>query len=515
MQTFFGYIRVSTVKQGTQGVSLQEQKRSIEQYAQLRSFRIVEWYEERETAAKYGRPVFTEMMSRLKARDAGGVIMHKIDRSARNLRDWVELSELADAGIAVHFSNEGVDLSSTMSRYSADIHAASAAHYIRNLREETLKGLYGRLKQGLYPWQAPIGYCDEGRGKAKSIDPVQGPLVRRAFELYGQGTYSLKTLRKEMHAIGLRNRAGGAVSLNGLNRMLRNSFYIGIIEVSVNGQTFKGVHEPLIASSLFVRVQDVLDGKIHARAAKHDFTFRKLLSCGGCGLSLVGERQKGRVYYRCHTPGCGTSIREDLIEAFVVSELAKMTLSEDEHQELVRAVNGLRGQSEERNEEFRANLQLQRAAAEERLNRLTDALLDGIIDKEDHAARRQELLREIRSIEERITAAEEGAGGTINMVDQFLEQAKSLEESYILALPHEKRDFLRGATSNRSVSGKCVEFAWLDEYRVLAERAKLDDCDHLRDVPRTFGELCKLFEKRAEEAKQKKSLRSPGSPTVH
>jgi DNA invertase Pin-like site-specific DNA recombinase len=493
MESFFGYIRVSTVKQGTQGVSLQEQKASIEYYAQVRGFSIVEWYEERETAAKYGRPVFTTMMQRLTRREAAGVIMHKIDRSARNLRDWVELSELADSGLAVHFSNEGVDLSSTMSRYSADIHAASAAHYIRNLREETLKGLYGRLKQGLYPWQAPIGYLDQGRGKAKIVDPIQGPLVRRAFELYAQGTSNLKSLRRDMEAVGLRNKHGGAVSLNGLNRILRNTFYIGIIKVTVNGQTFKGVHEPLVSSAVFDRVQDVLDGKIHARAGKHDFTFRKLLSCKACGLSLIGERQKGRVYYRCHTKGCGASVREDVIEDLVVGQLSAMTLSIEEHEQLLHEVNALRGQAAMSAEEVVRSLGLKRDAAEERLNRLTDALIDGMIAREDHGARRSGLLREIRAIEEQIARTKEEGGGPMNMVDQFLERAKSLEQSYIFALPHEKRDFLRDATSNRVVSGKNVEIAWLDEYRALAERPKLDGCDHLRDVPRTHEYLLRLL----------------------
>jgi hypothetical protein len=384
------------------------------------------------------------MMQRLKAREAGGVIMHKIDRSARNLRDWVELSDLADAGVAVHFSNEGVDLSSTMSRYSADIHAASAAHYIRNLREETLKGLYGRLKQGLYPWQAPIGYVDQGRGNAKIVDPIQGPL------------------------------------------MLRNSFYIGIIKVTVNGQTFQGVHEPLVSSAVFDRVQDVLDGKIHARVTKHDFAFRKLLSCAACGLSLIGERQKGRVYYRCHTAGCAASIREDVVEDLVVGQLATMTLSTEEHDQLIQEVNSLRGQVATSVEKARKSLGLKRVAAEERLNRLTDALIDGMIDREDHGARRSSLLREIRAIDEQIGRTTEEGGGPMDMVDRFLERAKSLEQSYISALPHERRDFLRDATSNRVVSGKNVEIAWLDEYRALAERPKLDECDHLRDVPRTF-----------------------------
>jgi len=34
--------------------------------------------------------------------------MHKIDRSARNLRDWSDLGELIDRGIAVHFAHESV-----------------------------------------------------------------------------------------------------------------------------------------------------------------------------------------------------------------------------------------------------------------------------------------------------------------------------------------------------------------------------------------------------------------------
>jgi hypothetical protein len=42
-----------------------------------------------------------------------------------------------------------------------------AADFIRNLREETKKGFYGRLKQGLFPPPAPLGYPGCGGGKPK------------------------------------------------------------------------------------------------------------------------------------------------------------------------------------------------------------------------------------------------------------------------------------------------------------------------------------------------------------
>ena len=49
-----------------------------------------------------------------------GVIIHKIDRSAGNLRDRADLGELIDAGIEVHFANESPDLNSRGGRLSAD-----------------------------------------------------------------------------------------------------------------------------------------------------------------------------------------------------------------------------------------------------------------------------------------------------------------------------------------------------------------------------------------------------------
>src|SRR4029077_2705893 len=129
-------------------------------------------------------PVFSQMLKALKSGKVAGVIIHKIDRSARNLRDWADLIELSDSGIEIHIASENLDLRSRGGRLSADIQAVVAADYIRNLREETRKGFYGRLKQGLYPLAAPIGYLDRGKGKPKEPDPAKAPLVRRAFELY-------------------------------------------------------------------------------------------------------------------------------------------------------------------------------------------------------------------------------------------------------------------------------------------------------------------------------------------
>jgi site-specific DNA recombinase len=179
MKTCFGYVRVSTVKQGN-GVSLEAQKEAILSFASRHNISISRWFEEKVTAAKRGRPVFNRMVTDLKRHRADGVIFHKIDRSARNFADWARIGDLAEAGIDIHFATESLDFRSRGGRLTADIQAVIAADYIRNLREETLKGIEGRLKQGIYPFKAPTGYRDNGRGRPKSIDPTKGPLVRRA-----------------------------------------------------------------------------------------------------------------------------------------------------------------------------------------------------------------------------------------------------------------------------------------------------------------------------------------------
>src|SRR5437870_1151902 len=175
-----------------------------------------------ETAAKRGRPVFNQAMKLLRQGKHRGIILHKLDRGARNLKDWAEIGELIDQGIEVHFANESPDLHSRGGRLSADIQAVVAADYIRNLREETRKGFYGRIKQGLYPLPAPLGYLDMGQGKSKEPDPAKAPLVKKTFEFYGTGRYDLDDLGEEVHRLGLRNRNGGKVTRTGLSVLLNN-----------------------------------------------------------------------------------------------------------------------------------------------------------------------------------------------------------------------------------------------------------------------------------------------------
>jgi DNA invertase Pin-like site-specific DNA recombinase len=274
MKSYYAYIRVSTTRQGEEGVSLQEQRRAILEYASRRGITISEWFEEQLSAAKRGRPVFSKLVGLLKKKGGAGLIIHKIDRGSRNLRDWADLGELMDRGIEVHFAHESIDLHTRSGRLSADILAVVASDYIRNLREETIKGINGRLRQGLFPFSAPLGYLNHGKGKPKTICPVRGPFVKMAFELYASREYSLKKLQAELFERGLRTRTGKPVHLSHLAMVLRNPFYMGLIRLKNKKETFPGIHLPLVSSSIYNEVQFIIDRKRPHLKQHHRFLFR-------------------------------------------------------------------------------------------------------------------------------------------------------------------------------------------------------------------------------------------------
>lgn len=482
MKNVYGYIRVSTVKQGT-GVSLQEQKEAIIRYAEKHNLNIIEWFEEQETAAKQGRPLFNKMMKLVKSGKATGVIIHKIDRSARNLKDWASLGDLIDQGYEIHFAHESLDMKGRGGRLAADIQAVIASDYIRNLREEAMKGLYGRLKQGLYPWGAPIGYLNQGGGKVKIIDPINGPLVKKAFELYSQEKYSLDELAEKMYKLGLRNTKGGRVLKPALSEMLNNPFYVGIIKVK--DKSFQGKHEVLISTCLYQQVQNVLKGKTNSKIVKHEFLFRRLIKCFNCKYSLVGERQKGIVYYRCHTKSCPTTaVREELIEKNILNQIEEVRLHQIENDVLSELLNESQVNWSGTQKGLEESLRLQKNKLQYKQERLTDAYLDGVMNKEEYELKKEQILIETQSVNSRILNLDNRKDILFRKAKHFLELVKNLKNVYLNGIVEEKRRMLKILTSNFYLHEKKLMFTMNSPFQDIANHYDFLRCGHSRNTLR-------------------------------
>jgi hypothetical protein len=347
--------------------------------------------------------------------------------------------------------------------------------------------MYGRLKQGFYPLQSPVGYVDNGAAKPKTICPVRGPLVRRAFELYATGNYSLETLFIELQRIGLTNKRGRNLHRNGVAYILHNPFYYGLMRIKRTGESFIGNHEPLISKELFDRVQAALQKSTKVKSGyRRSYLLQRMMCCTSCGNHLYAEVQKGNTYYRCHTRTCpATCVREDSVLSQIGGELASMRMSEEKLSSLGDMFRIIIGELEVEEERVRTGLALRLSQIDAGRARLTDAYLENAIDRDELERRKTILHSERLEIEEKLRTL-----GDIRVYEErqenFLELIKSLCLLDILENPAEKREILKTAISNLSVSRKNVAITWDIPIHVLFDTSVVFCGEPKRDESRTF-----------------------------
>lgn len=438
MKPCFGYIRVSTLRQGD-GASLEAQKDAITGFASQNNIEITTWFEERETAAKTGRPIFDAMMASLREGEAKGLVMHKIDRSSRNYADWARLDDVSRLGIKIYFAADSLDFDSRGGRLLADIQMALAADYSRNLSLEVKKGLYGRLKKGIYPYRAPLGYQDTGGGNLKVVDPIKGPLVRTLFELYCSGEYSITSLTAEMQRRGLKGYGDRPVVRRNVDAILKNPYYCG--KMKGGGKLYDGKHEPLITTAQFRRIAEVKASRVQKKVTKHQLLFQRLLQCGKCQRMLTGEIQKAHTYYRCHNKDCQQrSAREDHVEeqlrrAFKRIEIKKKDQNVISSRIQAWLVNDGRRDAEQ-------SLQLRLAETKARQDRLTDLLVEGSIDKTDYDVRKQNYDFELKQLREDLAVIEQQKA-IVSDIEELIDLATNLSRLYSKTPSTKKRAMIK------------------------------------------------------------------------
>jgi site-specific DNA recombinase len=113
-----GYCRVSTEDQAQFGVSLLSQKEKIEQYSKLYNIEIVEVIEDAGISAKsFNRPGVQRVLSMMKQKSVDAVIVAKLDRLTRSVRDLADIIDLSNKkGVALVSVNEHIDTGSAAGR---------------------------------------------------------------------------------------------------------------------------------------------------------------------------------------------------------------------------------------------------------------------------------------------------------------------------------------------------------------------------------------------------------------
>lgn len=298
------YARVSTDKQAQKELSIPAQINAMKQYAKRNGWRIAgHFIDEGESAKTANRPELKNLIRHCKEnKNIDVVLVHKIDRLARNLIDYATVKAiLKQKGIRLVSVSESFD-NSALGQLMENIFASISEWYSANLGEEIKKANLAKLKKGEWPHKPPIGYKSikqEGKRVRHVPDPKTAPLVRQAFELFSTGNYSLKTLSEEMFERGLKTAYGRMYSQENIKKLLTRRFYIG--KLQWQGREYKGKHKPIISERLFYQVQDVLSKRSVDTGEKGrlEFLLRGVAYCQNCNQKLTGEIHPRGSYYHC------------------------------------------------------------------------------------------------------------------------------------------------------------------------------------------------------------------------
>ncbi|MBI2340664.1 MAG: recombinase family protein [Deltaproteobacteria bacterium] len=227
---YFLYTRKSTDTEEKQVLSIEAQLVEARLFAEREKLSIVHEFTESMTAKVPGRPVFKEMLKRIEKGEANGIIAWHPDRLARNSLDGGQIIYLLDTGHLKFLKFPTFWFESTpQGKFMLNIAFGQSKYFIDNLSQNVKRGQRQKLRRGEWPFPPPLGYLPGGRNSFPKVDPVKGPLIKRLFETYDTGRYTIDQSRKLSFQWGLASRAGKTLSLGMVHRIFQNPFYYGLI----------------------------------------------------------------------------------------------------------------------------------------------------------------------------------------------------------------------------------------------------------------------------------------------
>jgi DNA invertase Pin-like site-specific DNA recombinase len=165
------------------------------------------------------------------------LISDKVDRLQRSIMDISKIDDLVtNHNMALHFLDIGrLDNDSNASQkafYRIAVVFANA--YTDAISDNVKRSIGKKLKEGTILGQAPLGYINKERHNKKLepeaivlFDPVRAPLVKRMFEEYATGLYSMKQILENATKAGLKTLKGHKLSHSTVEGILKQHFYYG------------------------------------------------------------------------------------------------------------------------------------------------------------------------------------------------------------------------------------------------------------------------------------------------
>ncbi len=187
-----GYVRVSTNEQAQTGVSLEAQKEKIRAYSRLNGWKCVEVIRDDGYSAKdLKRPGLKRVLDELplKRRRFEGIIVAKLDRLTRSLRDLDHISELAEKNkVSLISIQEAIDTSTATGKLFRILVTAFSQWEREVMGERTREVLAYKRRNGERIGTIPYGFTVAEDGKTLVPVPEEMKVLKRIQKERDSGT---------------------------------------------------------------------------------------------------------------------------------------------------------------------------------------------------------------------------------------------------------------------------------------------------------------------------------------
>ena len=178
------YARKSTEDEDRQILSIESQLAELREFAAKEKLEIVgPTFVETKTAKEPGRTKFAEMLSLIEKGKAEGILSWHPDRLARNSVDGGRIIHMIDRGLIKSLKFPTFWFEPTpQGLFMLNIAFGQSKYFVDNLRENTKRGLRQKIRNGVWPGWAPVGYLNNLKTKMIEVDFEKAPKVKKLFE---------------------------------------------------------------------------------------------------------------------------------------------------------------------------------------------------------------------------------------------------------------------------------------------------------------------------------------------
>lgn len=470
------YARVSTMNQAEEGYSIDGQIDSLEKYCEAMGWDVYNKYIDAGfSGGSLKRPEMTNLINDVKKGLFDTVLVYKLDRLSRDVRDTLYLIKDVFNINKIDFVSiqENIDTSSAMGTLFLTLLSAIAEFEREQIKERMQLGKLGRAKSGKsMQWaKTSYGYDYIKETGTLSVNPYQALIVRKMFEWYLSGM----SITKLRDALNEQYGQDKEWSYRTVRVILSNPVYCGYNQFK--GQIFPGTHEAIISEEDFNKTQEEIKTRQRTAAQRFNprpFQAKYMLSgiaqCGYCSAPLaikLGMKRKDGtrlVKYECKqrhprkTKGvtvynnnekCDSGFYfKDDIEHFVLTEISKLQTDSNYIDKLFSNTN--------QETIDRASYQKQIDNLTAKIRRLNDLYIDDRISLEELQKRSSDFMAERTALEKELDA-----DTSLKAVERKEDVRRVLDTKDIFTLDYEQQKAIaRALISKVRVTSESIVILW-------------------------------------------------------